>query len=342
MGTISHVKSITIADGTNNSIVLPSDWNSAHVYTLQDAVSILAGGNTAGALANISSGTFYLAGGNNITLSQNANSVTIAGIGGAMVSQWPDELPSTTAVSTYYSGSTSAGANTSGYTFSIYFVPMILPSPVVFSVVKLLISNQTIAGTGSNTHVYSAGFYTNNASTLSLVTGYYGGLFVSQNSVTAATYSGWTCSTGSNTTGQGAFAGLQAVSYTSSGGNVSSFIGNAAKLLRLDNGGAFTTLSDGNYWFALAMCTASSGGNVYSNVGVLQSNAISSVCLLEFGANTASTNASLYAWGAISTTFTSANTAATFFPLPSAVPVANMTTTNSSGLRFHFPFLRGV
>lgn len=41
------------------------------------------GGNTAGATANISSGTYVLAGGNNITLSQNANSVTIsAGAGG--------------------------------------------------------------------------------------------------------------------------------------------------------------------------------------------------------------------------------------------------------------------
>lgn len=36
-------------------------------------------GNTAGALAAISSGTLYLAGGNNITLSQNGQSVTISG-----------------------------------------------------------------------------------------------------------------------------------------------------------------------------------------------------------------------------------------------------------------------
>jgi len=42
------------------------------------------GGNTAGATANISVGTYVLAGGNNITLSQNANTVTIsAGAGGA-------------------------------------------------------------------------------------------------------------------------------------------------------------------------------------------------------------------------------------------------------------------
>lgn len=41
------------------------------------------GGNTSGTTANISSGTLVLAGGNNITLSQNANSITIsAGAGG--------------------------------------------------------------------------------------------------------------------------------------------------------------------------------------------------------------------------------------------------------------------
>lgn len=41
------------------------------------------GGNTAGATANVSTGTYVLAGGNNITLSQNGNSVTIsAGAGG--------------------------------------------------------------------------------------------------------------------------------------------------------------------------------------------------------------------------------------------------------------------
>ena len=44
---------------------------------MQDAVSLA--GNTAGVLANISSGTLILAGGNNVTLSQNGNSVTVSG-----------------------------------------------------------------------------------------------------------------------------------------------------------------------------------------------------------------------------------------------------------------------
>lgn len=40
------------------------------------------GGNTAGVLAPINTGTLFLAGGNNITLSQNGNSITISGGGG--------------------------------------------------------------------------------------------------------------------------------------------------------------------------------------------------------------------------------------------------------------------
>lgn len=83
MGSIKHIFTNAIADGTNTQIVRPSDWNSDHTYFLQDAVSLA--GNTSGALANVSTGTLILAGGNNITLSQNGNSVTISGanVGGA-------------------------------------------------------------------------------------------------------------------------------------------------------------------------------------------------------------------------------------------------------------------
>ena len=50
-----------------------------NVPNLFSGASVSAG-NTAGALAAISSGTIYVAGGNNITISQNANSLTWSGI----------------------------------------------------------------------------------------------------------------------------------------------------------------------------------------------------------------------------------------------------------------------
>lgn len=73
---IRHVFTDPSPDSTITSIVRPSDWNSGHAYTLVDGISLL--GNTAGVLANVSSGTFYLAGGNNVTLSQQGNSITIS------------------------------------------------------------------------------------------------------------------------------------------------------------------------------------------------------------------------------------------------------------------------
>lgn len=99
MATINHIFSSPIADGTDTSLVRPSNWNSIHQFTLQDAVSLT--GNTSGVLAAISSGTLYLAGGNNITLSQNANSVTISAAGGVQ-----------TAISGISAGTTQATSGT--------------------------------------------------------------------------------------------------------------------------------------------------------------------------------------------------------------------------------------
>ncbi|HUS26089.1 MAG TPA: hypothetical protein VMY99_01955 [Nevskiaceae bacterium] len=56
---------------------------AAQTVQTQNLHNVTLSGNTAGAMAHISSGTLTLAGGNNITLSQNGNAVTIsAGAGG--------------------------------------------------------------------------------------------------------------------------------------------------------------------------------------------------------------------------------------------------------------------
>lgn len=73
---IRHVYTSPVPDDAATSIVRPSDWNSVHAYTLPDG--IVVAGNTAGVMATISSGTVRLAGGNNITLSQNGNSITFS------------------------------------------------------------------------------------------------------------------------------------------------------------------------------------------------------------------------------------------------------------------------
>ena len=77
-------------------------------------IDVTLGGNTSGALALVSSGTLFLAGGNNVTLSQNGQSVTISGAnaGGAQTGI------SSIAVSnaTYTSGAVTF-SNANGITF---------------------------------------------------------------------------------------------------------------------------------------------------------------------------------------------------------------------------------
>lgn len=72
---VFHVFTSPQPDVADPTLVRPSNWNSSHLATMVDIISL--GGNTAGALADIT-GTAFFAGGNNITLSQNMNSVTIS------------------------------------------------------------------------------------------------------------------------------------------------------------------------------------------------------------------------------------------------------------------------
>ncbi len=349
VGTATTVKAVASA----NSVGTITRWAAEdHAHAGIGGIGISTAGNSSGTSGS-QVGTYWLQGGSNITISQitsnnGSHTAIISGPTPATMSMWPYPLPASTATSTYYSGSTSQGAGggstQTGYTFSLYVVPMDLPAAVAFSELRLGVSNsRSTASTGSVTQVYSLGFYTNNLSTLSLVKGYYGGLAFTQNSITAQTWNVFTVTTGSNSVGgPGGFAGLQSGTVYSSQGNISanSQMEPNLKFIRVDNGAA-TTLPANQYYAVLGFCSVSSGGNVYANVGILQSNAISTNNIADLGReNSTQTSNYLPAWGAISTTFTSVSNAATFFPLPNAINIANMTVTNSSGQRFHFPYLR--
>ena len=74
--TVGHPKSITIADGTNSNIVLPSDWNSAHSVSLSLAGNevikyIVAGTNS----QSVSSGTISFANSNGVSFGMGTNGV---------------------------------------------------------------------------------------------------------------------------------------------------------------------------------------------------------------------------------------------------------------------------
>lgn len=77
---------LTLAGG--NNVTLSQNGNAVTVSAFNQTTqtenvhNMTLSGNTAGAMAHISSGTMTLAGGNNITLSQDGNAVTISGAAG--------------------------------------------------------------------------------------------------------------------------------------------------------------------------------------------------------------------------------------------------------------------
>lgn len=81
--TLVGGNSITLSQN-GNAITISGATTSQSVQT-QNMVAVTLSGNTSGALALVSSGTLTLAGGNNITVSQNGNAITISGpnVGGA-------------------------------------------------------------------------------------------------------------------------------------------------------------------------------------------------------------------------------------------------------------------
>lgn len=348
VGTATTVYSVASA----NSVGTVTRWAAEdHRHAGVGGIGISTEGNTAGTSGS-QLGTYWLQGGNAITISQitsnnGSHTAIISGPGHATLSMWPYPLPGSTALSTYYSASTSQGAGggstRTGYTFSLYAVPLALPAALAMSELRIGVSNQSVVGTGSATHMYSVGIYSNNASTLSLVQPFYGGIVVSQNSQTAQTFSVFTATTAGATSGAGGgMAGISKHSVYSSQGNISanSQIFGRLHFIRVDSGAAIT-LTAGQYYMIFGNATASSGANVLSQVGVIQSNAISSAGIPDLGRenNTQFSNY-LGAWGAISTTFSSNSNAAQFFPLPGSIAISDMTLSQSSAQRFHFPVMR--
>ena len=81
LGTTGTVSGQLIFVGGNQITLSESSNLGSATITISGPtmpMAVIAAGNTSGTTASISSGTALLAGGNNITLSQNANSITIS------------------------------------------------------------------------------------------------------------------------------------------------------------------------------------------------------------------------------------------------------------------------
>lgn len=82
-GTVIFANSNNITFGMSGSTQVTASFSTIpQTVQTQNLIDVTVGGNTSGGLALISSGTMTLAGGNNITLSQVGNAVTISAGGG--------------------------------------------------------------------------------------------------------------------------------------------------------------------------------------------------------------------------------------------------------------------
>ena len=156
----------TAAGATTVTVSVPTQ-----TVQTQNVHNVTLGGNTTGTLAHISSGTLTLAGGSNVTLSQNGNAVTIsagAGGGGGRTLQSIMNLNGQVLL-------TRIG--TSNATFAV--VPLTpgdkdhgMPGAFTgtqFGIYLFGSNTATASSSGAGTYSYSFGIYTKNAGSLSLL-----------------------------------------------------------------------------------------------------------------------------------------------------------------------------
>lgn len=309
MGSIVHHYNQTVADGTATSVVRPSDWNSAHDYTIQDCVSLLTAGNTAGAMALISSGTAYLAGGNNITLSQNANSVTISApptttlVGVAPVSLSSAGstisilLPGVSQYDPWGDIPTVLVTNSSLGQSSLFFYPFDLMYPVSASRVNFFLSlgttSSNVASSGSGSlgigyALYSLGTAQDRLTQITSYSAVVVSYTSSSGSQFAATHYIGLSNATSHSTSQKAL----------STSNASTYPANSIGGFRVIALPVNSTIAPGRYWMGLSVQTTNNASASFKmDVSVLQQTFSNLLAYRPFGTSSAASNASV--WGAL-------------------------------------------
>jgi len=149
----------TGAGGNTLSISAPNFATATSPFQIQFA------GNTSGAMSTITTGAVQFAGGNNVTLSQTQQSITISAGPVAVSTYIPDNMWAASTASQVIGGAvgvTSASA---------LFFPISLSNSVYFDALRMLgfFSWATSSASGAQTVSSMFGLYSNNASTLSSI-----------------------------------------------------------------------------------------------------------------------------------------------------------------------------
>lgn len=237
-----------VSFGLNGSTVTASA--SRATVSAGTASSALAGVIS---FSNANNVTFGLAG----ALGDMTITASVAAPGGgaaATVGHWPFE-PRPIAMSTIPLGtSTTVAGPSTRYTVSMTWMPLALPCAVTFKEVRMPIAFSTVAGTGSVSMGLNVGLYSLTGNTFSRVSSWMWQANVSQNSVSAQTWSWWSGST----TG---------VSQSSLAGNVSASFTRVNDILLAAKTNV-STLTAGQYWLAAAYTRKSSNAAVWGSVSL--------------------------------------------------------------------------
>ena len=268
---------------------------------------------------------------NNVTFGTSAGGIITASVAapgggaGATVGQWPP-VPWPVAQTAAVLGTTGNTGGSTQITASATFCPLVLPVAVTFGKVLMQVSFATAAGTGSASMGWQVGIYSLTGNTLSRVDSWMWRANISQNSVTAQSWSWWSGST----TG---------VSQSSLGGNVSATFTRLADLI-VANKGAVSTLSAGQYWIGMVYTRRSSNAAIWNTAGYAAYSVSQFTAAPEFGSNT--TAPPLHSIHGLATNFTTnvADFGSGMMPASLATSVVNLRTGGAS--RYPWPVLKFV
>lgn len=309
---------VTLA-GSTGTIVVSGAYNPAQFTnsTANVTMPIVWAGNSNGS--------------GNVTMGLTGSTVTMSapsgGGGGASSNSVFPFGPVPLATSAFTSGTSGATGGSTQFTVSAYVSPLFVESPTIFDEVEMLISGQaTVAGTGSASNGWLVGIYSNNNSTLSLMSSFQFCHVMSQSSVTAQTHS-WFWGTNS------------AANSSSLAGNVSASFSSLANVNLFDGGGTdIRTIPEGRMHQVVIHTARTSSSNLGGFSSAMCQSWSNTTGASYFGQTIYRPPLGEEMWhGQFSTTLNASNSHN--FSLPSAISSSVITNTGGSS-QVRIPFVR--
>ncbi len=239
-GSVWYNSAMTRALVCENGTIMPISNSSTTIAGIGVNSSVVSGG------------TVVFSNSNNVSFGLNGSTITatatFAAGGGTTQSYWPT-YPIALGSATNNTGTTGATGDSTQISDIFHVGPLWLQDAVSFSRVNLLVSNITVAGTGSGSVARNIGIYTLNQNTaFSLLSSFLFRHEVSQNSVTAQSHRFyWGLDSNANS--------------SSSGGNISAnYVGVRALPISTGN----TSLSAGQYYLVYGQYNITAGVNAFS------------------------------------------------------------------------------